>query len=160
MDKEILEKIKEKESYNEEIVVLLLNDLQKTGWIKITNYENLVISLRLKTEKHIMAEPNTFIKNWSQLWHGKKADGYYLAQPPKENLSRMMVFMRENPEFSPEVIMEATERYLQEKSEVNFLYAKKSNKFIASEEGSTLYAYCIAVINGDNNNSNERVGGI
>tara|TARA_R110000868_G_scaffold165117_2_gene398058 strand:- start:364 stop:804 length:441 start_codon:yes stop_codon:yes gene_type:complete len=145
---------------SKEEVVEILNNLQQQGFIKITNYENLTISLRAKIEKDIQVGINDFIKNWSQLWHGKKADGYYLAQPPKENLSRMMVFMRENPEFSPEVIMEATKRYIEEKEASGYQYCKKSNKFIADTDGSVMYAYCVAVMNGDNNNSNERVGGI
>ena len=72
----------------------------------------------------------------------------------------MVIFMRENPQFSKETITLATQRYLEEKEAVNFQYAKKSHKYIADQDGSILYAYCIAIENGDSEKSNERVGGI
>lgn len=126
-----------------------LNKWQSEGLIKITNYENLTISLRPKLKKEVIGAVDEWIIEWSKLWHGKKSNGYYLANPPKDNAERMVVYMKNNPDHTPDIIMQATKNYLTEKSRVGYEYTKKSNKFIDDLGGSTLYAYCLAVINGE-----------
>lgn len=130
-----------------------LNQWQSEGLIKITNYENLTISLRPKLKKETIAKVDEWIIEWSKLWHGKKGKAgnstYFLTNPPKDNADRMVSYMKANPEHTPEIIMQATQNYLDEKAKSGYEYTKKSNKFIQDEQGSTLYSYCLAVINGD-----------
>lgn len=133
-------------NYTNEQAIEILNALQQQKLIKITNYEfPITISMRKSLEKDVASTVEGWIKEWSDLWKGKSADGYYLSNPPKENLKRMLEFMTENPEFDKETIFAATEKYLNEKALMNFQFAKKSNKFITDSEGSVLYAYCQAI---------------
>lgn len=148
------ENMDERNNYSEEQIetdftieqaVKILNKLQKQGLLKITGVSPLQISLRKKLEDCVEVKLN-FIEEYSKLWLGKKSiDGYYLSQPKSENLSRMIKFVKENPEFSPETILKATNRYISEKSITGFKFAKKSHKFIYDLEGSTLFSYCHAV---------------
>ena len=139
---EVAEKV-----WTTEEVIELLNQWQKQKLVKITDYEKVTISLRHKLEKEVEADLSWMLE-WTELWKGLKSDGYYLVNPVKENTKRMRDFLREAP-FSKEVIMEATKKYLAEKEAVHYQYAKKSNKFIMDEQGSTLYGYCLAIENGE-----------
>lgn len=131
---------------SDEDIIHLLNELQQLKKIKILNYEfPITVSVRKSLEKHIASAVEGWIKEWSDLWKGKSSEGYYLSNPPKENLKRMLEFMTENPEFDKETIFAATKKYLNEKELVNFQYCKKSNKFITDSEGSVLYGYCCAI---------------
>jgi hypothetical protein len=138
-----------------------LNQWQTEGLIKITNYENLTISLRPKLKKEITTEIDEWIVEWSKLWNGKKSNGYYLANPPKDNAEKMKAYMKDHPDHTTDIIMQATKNYLNEKAKEGYAYTKKSNLFIHTQgQSSTLYAYCLAVINGDVQESKERVKAI
>ena len=134
-------------SWTTEEVIKILNTFQKLRMVKITNFENLTISLRHKVDREVEADLS-WMQEWTELWKGLKSDGYYLVNPNKDNVKRMRDFLKEAP-FSKEVIMEATKKYLAEKEAVHYQFAKKSNKFIHDEQGSTLYGYCLAVQNGE-----------
>lgn len=139
-----------------------LNQWQSEGLIKITNYENLTISLRPKLKKEVIAEVDEWIVEWSKLWHGKKSGNYYLAQPPKENAVKLMKYMSDNPDHTKEIIMQATKNYLNEKAREGYAYTNKSTLFVYHDDRkmSTLYAYCLAVINGEESKSKDRVRAI
>lgn len=158
----------ERNNYSEEQIetdftieqaVKILNKLQKQGLLKITGISPLQISLRKKLEKEIIAEVDSWIEEYTKLWQGKKSDGYYLAQSAKENASRMIKFMQDNPQFTSEIILKATQKYIQEKSLTGFKFCKKSHKFIQDLDGSILYAYAMAVKNGEEE-TREKIEGI
>lgn len=145
---------------DKEEVVRLLNQMQAEKWIKITNFENLTISLRSKLEKEVVGQVEEWIEEYTQLWHGKKSvDGYYLAQSSKENANRMVKFIQDNPQFTSDIILKATRKYISEKSLTGFKFAKKSHKFINDLDGSVLYGYALAIKNGEEE-IKEKVEGI
>lgn len=151
-----------KKEYSIEEAVEILKELQGQKLIKITGYSPLTISLRAKLSNNVEVVPD-FMEKWSALWFDKysgiKPNGYYIAQPVSANKSRMLEFMKEHPQFSQDVILKATENYLKEKALVNYEFCKKSNKFINDREGSILFSYCMAVMNGESE-LKEKVEGI
>lgn len=153
----------EKEEYSTEQVIEILNKFQQLGLIKITGYSPLQISIRKKLEKEIEVG-GEFIERWSKLWHGLysgiKPRGYYLSQPVSQNLPRMVEFMKEHPEFTKEIIMQATINYLNSKKLVNYEFCKKSNKFINDQTSSELFSWCLQVVSGENEDLKEKVESI
>ncbi|MEK6881830.1 MAG: hypothetical protein AABY22_19585, partial [Nanoarchaeota archaeon] len=107
-----MEQVKE---WSLEEIVSLLNLWQGQGMLKITNYENLTISLRQKLEKEISGTIEEWIEEYTKLWQGKRSiDGYYLAQPASQNAARMLKFCKEHPQFTSDIIIKAAEKYIQE----------------------------------------------
>lgn len=133
-----------------EQVILQLNCWQKQGYIRIIDYENISICLRKKLETLIEPEVDSWIKEWTDLWSGIycgiKPYGYYVKQSPSSNKARMKEFLKEN-NFTKEEIFQATKNYLEDKRQCNWEFTKKSNKFINDTDGSTLYSYCDALKN-------------
>ena len=135
-----------------ENIVFMLNLWQKKGLLKITGVSPLQISLRKKLEREIEVDLN-WIETWSKLWHGLysgiKPRGYYLAQPVSQNLSRMTEFIKEHPQFTKEIILQATINYLNSKKLANYEFCKKSNKFINDQTSSELFSWCLQVVSGE-----------
>ena len=143
----------EEQEWTKESVVNIINKLQKDKWIKITNFSPLEISLRAKLEREV--EPKMdFIQEWSDLWKSKysgiKPHGYYLASGKLDDSKRMKEFMKAYPEFTPEIIQQATIKYLKEKESSGYYMTKKSCKFIQSDDGSVLSAYCQDILKNGN----------
>lgn len=130
-------------SWTTEEVIKILNTFQKLRMVKITNFENLTISLRHKIDKEVEADLS-WINEYSALWAGKKSEDYYLANTDAANLKRLRDLLKECY-FTKEEILQGTKNYLREKESSGYLYCKKSHKFLYDIEGSVGYAYFLAV---------------
>lgn len=88
---------------------------------------------------------NDWINDWLSLWPKGvlKATRYPVAGNEKEVKKRMSKFILEYPEYTPDIIMSATKKYLEERSKENWKYTHKNIKFIKDREtGSELARWC------------------
>ena len=62
-------------------------------------------------------------------------------------ITRMKRFLREHKNYDKEIIMKATQRYLDYQKQKNWQYTKKNSKFIYDNDGSILEQFCEDVVN-------------
>lgn len=126
---------------------IVLESLREKGYI---NNENKII-VEIENKK-----PDPIVE-WVNLWpKGVLPGGYRVSGSVPDCKTRMNTFFKRFPEYTWEVIMEATKRYLMRQQAINWKMTKKNYKFIYDRDGSMLAEECEAVISGegDKNESN------
>jgi hypothetical protein len=97
-----------------------------------------------KVEKEVVSLPvEDWIDEWVALWPvGVKSNGNYIKSDKRSCLKKMKDFVK-NYEFNKDIILEATEAYLEEKAQVDFAYTRRAVFFIEKRnEGSDLATWC------------------
>lgn len=139
----------------------LLKSLENKQFIKIINSENIVLRekgklfLELisienisadnktrikKSNRLINSEVNKNIREYRELWKGKKLGSMGSENACKEKLTK---WMNENPQYSFEQIMKAAKMYISSVDNLNYL--QRADYFISKKDGivenSTLSAF-------------------
>jgi hypothetical protein len=134
--------------------------MQSNGWVKVTPDQ---IVLRRKAhllfevedydyEKHnttTIKEEVSRVKNWIGDYRGlfprKTNNGRLLRGTPASCTKKMETFINNNSSkgniITKEMILRATQKYLNEQKREGFLYTKAANYFIMKEQDSMLLQY-------------------
>lgn len=101
-----------------------------------------------KNDSLIKEEVLGWIDSWLKLFpRGIKSGGKLLRSDAKGCLKKMITFRKDYPEYTPDIILKATEKYLKERAEEGYSYAKCATYFIHKEkEGSELAGLCSEII--------------
>jgi hypothetical protein len=95
-----------------------------------------------------MADVKEWIEEWCLIYPPKvKWNGVAIRSKPTECLKKMERFCKEHPDYTKDIIFDATKRYIDEKERENFEYTKRATYFIYKQEhGSLLESYCNDVL--------------
>lgn len=146
-------------SPNEYIILYCFYNDITIKWNYEKDLENLFIKkyidekTRLLTEKSVSLFSKNFndwLNDWRALWPTHLLPGgYRVSGNTVQVYRRMKKFMNDFPEFTPEIIIKATKKYIDNCRINNYRYMKKNAKFIYDNETSTLEQECLALINGE-----------
>lgn len=85
--------------------------------------------------------------DWYEMWPRKIKSGGYLIRSDKNSCATKMVkFRKANPQFTPDIILEATTNYVNTFKRRDWAFIQKADYFINKDNSSTLYSYCDEVI--------------
>lgn len=100
-----------------------------------------------------------WIKDWLKLWPTKRADGSLIRSGSGVCRNKMNIFVENNPEFTKDIIYEATKLYLENEEAKGWQYTNAASNFISKQEAprsiirdSKLEAYCNLVVSGEGEN--------
>ena len=123
---------------------MVINSLTSKGYLK-DGY------VTIKLDKNTTCKQ--WIDKWLSLWPTHSINSgttsYRVSGNKNVVIARMNSFLKEHPEFTENIIMKATENYLDQRKKENYRYTKKNSKFIKDIDGSVLESECIAVVNGE-----------
>jgi|688.fasta_scaffold401225_4 hypothetical protein len=118
----------------------ILESLERKGFLK----DGLVVSI-----EPVKLNCKEWIDKWLDLWPTLiTPQNYRISGNKTEVINRMNKFIKEY-DYSPDVIFEATKKYLNRKKAENYNFTKKNTKFIKDTDGSILEQECNAIINGE-----------
>jgi hypothetical protein len=85
---------------------------------------------------------------WFDLWpKGVKSGGYYVKTDSNGCKTKLTKFIKRNPQYTKEIIMQATERYLFVKSLDGYDYTTLAPNFIEKNGVSMLAGECEDILN-------------
>lgn len=83
---------------------------------------------------------------YRDLWPaGIKSGGYYVKSGISTISGKLRKFLKSFPQYSPEDILNATRRYVEESRRDNYQFMKIAEHFIYKGESSVLETYCEVV---------------
>jgi hypothetical protein len=113
--------------------------------LKVTN--KFLIDAKLK---QVNLEVANWIKEWLDLFpKGVKTSGYYVKTDLTGCRTKMLRFVKNNPQFNKDVIFEATNAYIKDMEQRNFDRMKLAPYFIEKDGISMLAGYCDQVLNSE-----------
>jgi hypothetical protein len=111
--------------------------------LKFSNLEVTNVLKDLLNGKEKDENVENWITDWYELWPtGIKSGGYYLKTDKKGSLRKMKNFLVNNPEYTRDLIMKATQNYLLEQSIKGYSYTKLAPYFIIKDGISVLAGEC------------------
>jgi len=118
--------------------------------VSINSYS--IDNLRINEEnflKLLKIEPvSSWMEKWFNLWpKGIKSGGYYVKTDSHGCKTKLIKFIKNNPQYTKDIIMEATERYLFTKSLDGYDYTSLAPNFIEKNGVSMLAGECENVLN-------------
>lgn len=119
-----------------------LQDLQEKGYIKIQENEIILRGLfnqKFRVNKHPI-EVN-WIEDWRNLFPSIKVGGRPAKGSKAGVTTKMLKFIKNNPEVTKEEIFEATKSYIFEKKLKNYEYMQCADYFIEKNGNSTLESF-------------------
>jgi hypothetical protein len=131
--------------------------LQDNKWIKITNedkceYELRVNSKKLFTEldeymnKETIEQSKDWVQEYRELFKGKKVGA---MGDPNECKKKLVDFLAQNPAYDKEIIIKATQKYINIEAQSNYKYLQQADYFILKNNKSRLLAFCEEVEDGE-----------
>lgn len=153
-----LDFLKEKNLSPTEFVILTLikegiNDFQNEVIIKSLTDKGYLVDGYVTISLSNKVSCKQWIDKWLSLWPTQIINSgtttYRVSGNKNEVINRMNRFIKEHPEYNDEIVLKATENYLDQRKKENYKYTKKNTKFIRDIDGSTLEAECEAVLSGE-----------
>lgn len=84
-----------------------------------------------------------WIEEWLDLFpKGVKSGGFYVKSAKSGCLNKMKSFVKNNPEYNKDTIIQATKNYIKEKEAAGWAYMQLAHFFIEKNKISTLASYC------------------
>lgn len=130
-----------------------LKELEYNGYLYPFNEKSVTFnSLKLTSKLKILEISNTFLEDLSKLFveifpKGIKSGGYYVKTSYKSCTKKLKKFMEDYPEFTPEVILQATRDYVEDMSTRGYDKMRLAPYFIEKDGISTLWTYCDRIVN-------------
>jgi hypothetical protein len=136
MKQETIKKRLEEIIFNENIDNPYININVAAQWI----YDNFTPKIKPQVE---------WIEEWTELFpKDKKSNGHLIYNKPKDCVSKMQTFVKDNPNYTKELIFAATEAYLHEREEEDWAYTRTASNFIHHRvNGGLLATWCEKLIN-------------
>ena len=109
----------------------------------------------IKTTRQILGDNSKeYIQKYKELWPKKRIPQGYYVSSTFENLEGAFKWFFKNYDYSWDIIIDASLRYLDEKERDNFNYTMKSQFFIRKQQQdkswhSELANYCELIISGE-----------
>lgn len=146
---------------------VIYKQLESLGTVKVVgpSVDDVVVSQSIIVEETVsppvkeVIEEGDFITTFINLFPAGVRSGGKLVKSDKVGIrERLSKFTKEYPEYSRELIMEATKQYVDRKSAVAYKYMRTALYFIGKrDQGSDLAAECQHLLDtkgkGDSNNS-------
>lgn len=136
--------------------------LEQRGWVKLNLDENNVLqSIELNQKalnilKKTDLDCESWIEEWRNLFPPKVKSGGYLVRGDKNGvLKKMKNFIKNNPEFTKDIIFKATENYIKSKKKDGYNYMKLAHYFIEKDNVSELASLCEQLINSTNEENDD-----
>ena len=135
--------------------------LTNTGLLLLNNSEKLMMSLKdIKEKSNIKYNDiEDKIKTYNELFpKGKKDGSLSFRTAPKELYQRFIWFFNEYPEYNFEIILKATQKYIEIYSQQNnYTYMQTSKYFIRKVDNnkistSNLATMCYNIVNNNDDN--------
>lgn len=133
----------------------LSNNLEITnrGITVIEDFLNGSISNSTPKNEVLIKYKVSWIENWYNLFpKGIKSGGYYVRTSIKDCDNKMSKFIKDNPEFTKDIILEATKIYVSQMKNNNYSMMKLAPNFIQKDGVSMLSGCCEAYVQGVNAN--------
>jgi len=100
-------------------------------------------------DKEDEGEFQLFVDEWFDIFPKNiKSGNFYIRTDKKDCLKKLGKFMTNYPEYSKEVILEATKRYVKTCANSGYRYMKLAPYFIYKDNMSMLEGYCQQVLLG------------
>lgn len=139
---------------------LILDPLEQKGYLTNTNtVQPPYFFYKMQPTKKFLTEfgitklnlnVSSWIKEWLDLWpKGIKSGGFYVKTGLGGCEKKMLAFVKENPQFTKDIIFDATRRYLTEMEGRGYDKMKLAPYFINKDNVSMLWGYCEQVLNSD-----------
>lgn len=137
---------------------LLVSSLQgkytqliQTGWLLLTgsvpSYDTTVLNVDKFSKLVSSTKPSDWMDEWFDLWpKGVKSGGYYVRADKYGCTEKMKRFIRRNPKYSKDIIMQATKSYLAASRVEGYSFIKLAPNFIEKEKVSMLAGECEAIL--------------
>lgn len=109
-----------------------------------------IINLETTEKFNIFVPPKveSWIDEWYNLWpSGIKSGGYYVRCDKNNCKTKLDKFLKSNPEYNKEIIIEATRNYIIDSEKAGYKYMKMAPYFIEKNGSSALAGYCEAIMN-------------
>lgn len=146
------------ENLTKEQVIEILDSLQKHKHIRIIDYTD---QITVKLKPSLSAAASNGVEQWideyRKMFYGKKPG----AMGDRAScINKMQEFMQQNTQFTKEIILKATIKYITGCN--NYTYLMKADNFISVSKDNTkagrrseLFSYCEEVINNINSLSTD-----
>jgi len=130
------------------IEILIERKLVRSVSTSSLSYSNLRLNEELFLKLLGIETINSWIKEWFELWpQGVKSGGYYIRTDEKGCHVKLTRFTKKYPKYTKEIILEATRRYLSQRSLESYEYTKLAPNFIDQHGVSILAGECENVLN-------------
>jgi hypothetical protein len=127
---------------------LIERKLIRTVSVNSFIYSNLRLNDDLFLELMGQKSVSEWIHDWFLLWpEGIKSGGYYIRTDEKGCKQKLIKFMKRNPQYGSDIIMNATQRYIFQRSLAGYEYTKLAPNFIELHGVSMLAGECENVLN-------------
>lgn len=130
---------------NPDMFVIGFDKLEITNPAELNRVNLLNINLT-ESQTSDKIEPddfNQFVTDWYELWPvGVRTAGYLVRSGKKPVEKKLNKFIKDYPEFTPEIIMEATAQYIKRCSLKGYAFMKTASYFIIKDGESTLAGEC------------------
>lgn len=134
---------------NEYITLHLINTNNKEldFWADAQLYDSLKSKGLIKNFKNKSNNLLWVIEEWLPLWPTEiTPQGYRVSGNSITCLNKMENFCLHNPQYTKDIILEATANYLNRKASSKYNYTKKNHKFIYDKDTSDLKLECEIVL--------------
>jgi hypothetical protein len=154
------DKLKEFNNSNNKIELQEIEDLINKKLLKIIDESKKITIKNLEVTEifsnFVIEEFKTFLEvdEWFNEWYNLfpekvKSGGYRVKSSPLKCKSNLKKFMHQNQSFDKDLIIKATNKYVEEFKLKGFSYMKIAPYFIYKDNISTLEDYCNQVLEGD-----------
>lgn len=123
-------------------------DNEAEGYGTIEDVENEEQGIKLEDnvsgEKEVqVSDWDTFVSNFRSLFpSGVTTGGYYVRSSSSDCSKKLMIFMKEHPQHSRDIILKATKAYIDRYKLQGYKYIKTAAYFISKDKSSVLSAEC------------------
>lgn len=161
-EQELLETARRKDYITDETVTDLLDDeaiIDCGGIIMISDHYKKAMFERLEKDKKkqlIKLDLKKFVEEYRNLFpRGRNHSGYPYKGDKQGCLKKMARFIKLNPDYTPEIIISATKKYINEKKKDNYDYMHLAHYFIEKNGVSLLGSFCEHIIDNSENDREE-----
>jgi hypothetical protein len=126
---------------NDLIINLEIDDNDNKGYLlsKLKITDNGIILINEN-----QSDFNDFVNEWYNLWPtGIKSGGYYIKTSKLACSKNLKKFFKEHPEYTQEIVLKATKKYLEDMERQSYKYIKLAPYFIYKDSISTLESCCM-----------------
>ena len=100
------------------------------------------------------AELDSFVADYRSIFpKGSNRNGYPYKGDKQGCTVKMRTFLKANPEYSKDVVLQATRKYINEKRKDGYDYMHLAHYFIEKNNVSALGALCEQIVNGESDDN-------
>lgn len=125
---------------------LIKQEFLTTTGIDEERYMLKHLNVTQKFNIFVPIQVDDWIDEWYCLWpQGVKSGGYYVKSDKAGCKNKLIRFQKNYPEYTKEIILQATQNYIDEQEQQGFKYMRMAPYFIEKNGLSVLAGYCEAI---------------